>query len=121
MHISYLDKLFSEFIRKRAMKNAGGCERCHAGKSSYKSLQCSHFHGRRKRSVRYDIDNAIGICGACHMYLGANPAEHVLFFLEKLGQEKFNNLHIRAQFHYKIDEQAIALDLRQRIKDLEAK
>jgi len=119
MKLSYLDKLFSEFVRKRAMKNAGGCERCHAGKSSYKSLQCSHFHGRRKRSVRFDIDNACGICAGCHLFLGANPSEHVKFFQERLGQQGFDWLQIRAGIHHKVDEAATILYLREKLKELE--
>jgi hypothetical protein len=119
MKLSYLDKLFSEFIRKRAMRDAGGCERCHTGKSSYRALQCSHFHGRRKRSVRFDEDNAAGLCGACHMYLGANPAEHVRFFQERLSMTAFENLQIRAQFKHKVDESAVALYLRKKLKELD--
>jgi hypothetical protein len=119
MKLDSLDKLFSEYIRKRAMRDTGGCERCHAGKRNYKQLQCSHFHGRRKRSVRFDEDNACGICAACHMYLGANPAEHVRFFQERLSMTAFENLQIRAQFKHKIDESAVALYLREKLKELE--
>ncbi len=115
--IAQLDKLFSEFIRKKAMLN-GGCERCHTPKKDYKQLQCSHFHGRRKRSVRFDPDNAVGLCGACHLYFGANPTEHVKFFLERLGQKDFDYLQARANTTQKIDEKAIAIYFREKLKEL---
>lgn len=119
MKLAYLDKLFSEFIRKRAMQKVNGCERCRTGKKSYKELQTSHFHGRRKRSVRFDEDNASGLCGACHMYLGANPAEHVKFFQERLGQQGFKNLNIRASIPQKVDEAAMALYLKEKLKEID--
>ncbi len=119
MKISPLDKLFSEFIRKRAMKRVNGCERCLAYKESYKQLQCSHFHGRRKRSVRFDEDNAVGLCAGCHMYLTANPSEHGAWFLCQLGQEKYDMLSKRAQTPQKIDENVIYIYLGLMIKELE--
>jgi hypothetical protein len=119
MKLTYLDKLFSEFIRKRAMKEVGGCERCKTPKTSYKQLQCSHFHGRRKRSVRFDADNAAGLCAGCHMFFTAHPVEHVNFFIERLGPRDFDCLQARASLLHKVDEAAMALYLRQQIKELD--
>ena len=118
MKLSPLDKLFSEFIRKRAIKEVGGCERCLTWKESYLRLQCSHFMGRRKRSVRFDEDNAVGLCPACHMYLTSNPLEHVEFFRKRLGQ-RYEMLEARANRPQKIDENALTLYLRYQIKILE--
>ena len=85
MKLDPLDVLFSKFIRMRAMSRVGGCERCLHTKVDYKQLQCSHFHGRGKKSVRWDEDNSVGLCGGCHMYLTAHPTEHVRWFEERLG------------------------------------
>ena len=117
MKLDPLDKLFSEFIRRRAMQRVGGCERCLNGKIDYKQLQCSHFHGRAKKSVRWDEDNAIGLCGACHMYLGARPTEHVEFFKKLLG-DKFDLLQTRSK-PGKPDKELIQLYLRQQIEKLD--
>ncbi len=118
MKISPLDKLFSELIRKRAMSRVHGCERCLSYCEEYKRLQCSHFWGRSKRSVRFDEDTAAGLCAGCHMYLTAHPAEHYKWFLEKLGQEKFDLLETRARRPQKIDENLIWIYLKERIKEV---
>lgn len=109
--IDPLDKLFSEYIRKKAAQN-GGCEYC--GKpTDWKGLQTSHFHGRRKRSVRYDPDNACGLCFSCHLHLGENPYVHTEFFKKRLGSERFEQLNIRANQLVKIDKEATKLYLKE--------
>ena len=112
------DKLFSEFIRKRAVKFAGGCEYC--GKTmDWKSLQTSHFHGRRKRSVRYDPQNACGVCFSCHIYLGENPYAHTEFFKDRLGSDRFEWLNIRAEKIVKRDKDEITVYLKQLLEAIE--
>lgn len=90
--IDPLDVLFSKVIRTRAK---GKCEYCLKPKE-FKELQTSHFHGRRKKSVRWDLDNAAGICFYCHRILTENPLEHTDWFKNRLGEKKFNDLNIRA-------------------------
>ncbi len=109
--IDPLDKLFSQFIRLRA----GRCEYC--GNAS--QLQCSHFHGRRKRSVRYDPDNAAGLCFSCHSHLGENPYQHTEWFRKRLGSKKFEELNIRAEMIVKIDKDKIKADLKDKIRLME--
>ena len=119
MKINPLDKLTSEVVRLRAVQRVGGCERCLTG-HTWKQLQCSHFHGRAKRSVRYDLDNCIGICGGCHRYLTAHPIEHVEFFKEHLGEEAFDMLHKRSQIlRPRPDENAITLYLNEQLRIME--
>lgn len=127
MKIDKLDKLFSEYIRKRAIKEAGGCERCLNPKydiekengifPAWKQLQCSHFKGRARKSVRYDEDNAAGLCGGCHMYLTAHPDEHEAWFKERLGEEKFDLLICRSSRPQKVDKDLIYLYFKQKIED----
>lgn len=115
--ISPLDKLFSKFIRKRAMARVGGCERCLAPKVSYKELQCSHYHGRGKRSVRWDEDNAAGLCCGCHTYLGANPLEHTEWFKQLIGEQEFDLLLSRARTPARyIDKEAIRLYFEEKLR-----
>lgn len=113
MHIRIdpLDKLFSRYIRLRDKV----CQRC----GSVRNLQCSHYHGRRKRSVRYDEDNCCALCFGCHSYLGGNPLEHTEFFKQRLG-DKFDMLNNRARISYPPpDKEAIELYLKVKIKELE--
>lgn len=117
--ISPLDKLFSEYIRRRAMQRVGGCERCLSGKVDYKQLQCSHFIGRGRKSTRYDEDNAVGLCMGCHTHLGANPLEHTQWFTDKIGQEKLDLLQARSRITYpKPDKKLIELYLKEKIAEI---
>jgi len=130
IRIDPLDTLFSEFVRKRAMARMGGCERCLTPKfdiqkdngdvmPAWKQLQCSHFVGRSKHSVRYDEDNAVGLCPACHMYFTAHPLEHIRWFEAQLGEEKFDWLNARSVMPLKPDRDLIAIYLRQKIAELD--
>lgn len=78
-----LDEIFSLYIRLRAK---GYCERCGAYKG-VKGLQCSHFIGRARRSVRWDEDNAAALCFACHIYFTSQPFEHTEWFTKRLGDK----------------------------------
>ena len=130
MKLDKLDILFSEFVRRRTIKEVGGCERCLTLKydilkddgkifPAWKQLQCSHFWGRTKRSTRFDENDAAGLCGACHIYFSAHPQEHAEFFKKRLGQRAYDMLEIRANTPQKIDENAVELYLKAKLKELE--
>ncbi len=132
MKLNLLDELFSELIRKRAIKNTSGCERCLTQKNdltkengsifpAWKQLQCSHFWGRIRKSTRWDEDDVAGLCGACHIYFEQHPAEHTKFFKKRLGVRAFENLEIRAHMPQKLDINALTIYLRLKIKELDEK
>lgn len=113
IRIDKLDVLFSKFIRLRA---GGKCEYC---VKAFKRLECSHFHSRRKRSTRYDPDNAACLCFSCHTYLGGNPYIHTEWFKGRLGSERFEELNRRAEMIVKVDKEAVERDLLERVRLLE--
>jgi len=115
-----LDTLFSEFVRRQALARVGGCERCLSRKydstrgdgstrPAYMELQCSHFIGRSTKVVRWDEDNAAGLCGGCHQYLEHHPDEHRDWFLEHLGQHAYDMLQARRRVHQKPDRDALGI------------
>ena len=109
-----LDILFSKLVRLRAN---GICEYC--GKVG---SQTSHFHSRRKRSVRWDLDNACWTDFSCHRYLDEHPNKHCEFFKKRLGSERFEELNIRAEIlvkYSKSDKEKIKADLKVKLKLLE--
>ena len=110
-----LDKLFSDYIRARA---GWKCERC-GNTPSRQGLHCHHFHRRRKMSTRFDEDNALSLCFGCHQFFGENKEEEKAFMLQKLGQRAYDMLEVRANTPQKVDEQAIELYLRIKIKEVE--
>ena len=119
MKLNPLDILFSKYIRLRAMKRVHGCERCLNYKKDYKELQCSHFIGRSNHSTRWDEDDCVGLCGACHIYFGSHPLEHMEFFKNRLGEQAFDLLNARARIIQKVDRNAITLYLKAKIQELE--
>ena len=56
-----LDKLWSEYIKKRAN---GRCEMC--GSTDY--VNAHHIFGRRNFSVRWDVENGILLCAKHHTF-----------------------------------------------------
>ncbi len=118
IHRDKLDVLFSEFIRTRALKTVGGCERCFTPKISITQLQCAHFIGRSRKQMRWDEDNAAGLCFGCHSYLTSHPLEAVEWFRQRLGQ-KGDLLQARARITYpRPDRVGIELYLREKLKEL---
>lgn len=98
------DQAFSKWIRLRD----GKCLRCHKkvelnGKGLPVSLQASHFQGRRKENTRFDPDNVCALCAGCHSYLGANPAEHYLWQVDRMGQAKVDAVILKSNMYCKKD------------------
>lgn len=91
--ITKLDKLASEYVRRKAK---GKCERCGRDYGDWKRLQCCHYHGRRMRNVRFDPTNLVALCFGCHQHFHEQPHEFDEFMLKRLGQAEFDNLNIRA-------------------------
>ena len=105
--ITALDKLFSRFIRSRAKWT---CERCHTRYPPPTSaLHCSHFHGRGKKSVRWDPSNAAALCFGCHLLFTGQPQQHVEWFRARLGEEEFNALRDRANSLAPMTQDRLAL------------
>lgn len=115
-----LDSLFRELIRLRAMKLAGGCQRCLSPKKGYKDLDTGHCHGRGKRTVRWDPRNAAGICGGCHRYIDAQITAKESLFRKLLGDD-YDRLYILANMTSKqspIDYKLVEIYLKEEIRRL---
>ena len=99
--IKTLDRRFSLCVRAREKFK---CEYCHGSFSWDPSrLQCSHFHSRRLKSVRFDPENCACMCGNCHQYLDMHPREYAKWKRAKLGEERFEALRLRSQRIVKLD------------------
>lgn len=110
-----LDKLFSDYIRAKA---GWKCERC-GNVPDRRGLHCHHFQRRRKQSTRFDEDNCLSLCLGCHQFFQENDEEEKFFMVQKLGQERFDMLLVRARTLTKyVDKSAIELYLRAKIQEL---
>lgn len=116
MKIRAVDTLFSKYIRTR---DGWNCQRC--GKKYTPptgALHCSHYHGRRKESVRFDPENADAHCYGCHSFFEQNPNEHYDWKLKQLGENRLNNLAVRANTPGKRDDKMTKIILKELMKTL---
>ena len=116
------DKVFSQFIRMRAMVDSGGCEYCGRQVESYKQLQCSHFVGRRYQNTRFEPDNACGLCYTCHNLFHDFSSINQDFFTKRIGTKRMEELEVVARTIKKMTKErreAIKADLKEKIKRLE--
>lgn len=116
IRIDPLDRLFSEFIRKRAN---GKCERC-LKPTDFKRLQCAHFHGRANKKVRWDEKNACGLCYGCHAFLDSRFMEKAEFIKKYLGEKEAEKLNQRANWPSlkKVDKKIIEIYLKNKLNAL---
>ena len=77
------DTIFSNLIREMYDYTCCNCSRNLRSNSA--GLHCSHFFGRRKQSVRYDLDNALAHCIYCHRILGENPVDFYDHYVKVKG------------------------------------
>ena len=104
------DVLFSKYLRALRKK----CERC----GSIRSLQASHFYGRAKESVRYDLENIDCLCAGCHQYFTAYPAEYVAWKEKQLGKKAYDLLTLRAHTPKKRDDKLTLIIIKELQKSL---
>src|SRR5579859_7612637 len=114
------DVVFSRYIRLKAGK-CENCGRLGTGKEGITGLQASHFHGRRKESVRFDPENVDCFCISCHRELGTNnrPA-YEAYKIKQLGQKGYDLLMLRANTPSHKDRKLQLMVWTEALKDLEA-
>ena len=108
-----LDRLFSQYIRARDKI----CQRC--GRAGGR-LEAAHMFSRAKQSVRYDPDNCYALCGgpssvSCHRYFDLHTTEKMAWLKARLGEQRFELLHLRAVTPRKPDRTGILLWLRKEL------
>lgn len=85
------DRLWSLTVRSR-----GRCERC--GKPAGEvTLQGAHIVPRRYLKTRWDLDNGLALCSACHVYFTHYPLEFEEFVTGYIGAETFAALKEKAR------------------------
>jgi hypothetical protein len=120
--IDAADQWFSKYIRLRDKE----CRRCHSpvqfnDKGNPISHQMSHFQGRRKEATRFDPENGDTLCGGCHQYFTANPAEHYEWQVKIKGENVVNAIVVRSNSYKKKDRKLEAMIWKQAYNDLKDK
>ena len=98
--VNNLDKVFSEYIRRRKAKNnIAECVTC-GKKDHWKNLQAGHFMSRKHYATRWDEENVEVQCMACNVY---RYGEQYLF-AKHLGQEKADELLAKSRTMVKLKD-----------------
>ncbi len=98
--VNKLDKVFSEYIRRRYAKNGiAECVTC-GKKDHWKNLQAGHFMSRKHYATRWDEENVEVQCMACNVY---RYGEQYLF-AKHLGQEKADELLAKSRTMVKLKD-----------------
>jgi len=85
--VDKLDQLTSLIVR--AYEN-NMCEHC--GKEAN---QCHHYFGRTRHSTRFEFDNCLSLCWACHRYWAHVNYEGCRdFLIARIGQTRFDELKL---------------------------
>ena len=114
IRIDPADRFFSLYIRWRA---GWRCERCGTQYPiGAQGLHCSHFYSRGRESTRFDEENASAHCFGCHAELGGNPEIHREWKLQRMGEEAYMKLRIRAEMRCKKDRVGQAMYWKLRLK-----
>ena len=98
--VKNLDKVFSEYIRRRYAKNGiAKCVTC-GKKDHWKNLQAGHFMSRKHYATRWDEENVEVQCMACNVY---RYGEQYLF-AKHLGEKKADELLAKSRTMVKIKD-----------------
>lgn len=123
--VKKLDKVFSEYIRKRhADKNGiAVCYTCFK-KAHWKELQCGHFVSRKQYATRWDETNCQVQCSGCNVfrygeqykfgrYLDSNFGDGTADTLFQKGREivKFANIDLEEMIEY-YQEKLVELNIK---------
>jgi hypothetical protein len=91
-----LDKLFSEFIRRRgSVRGKNTCVSC-GTVLPWQRLQCGHYHRRVHLETRWDEDNCWPQCMACNVWRRGNYASFARFMYSRYSMDEMDKLHAKA-------------------------
>ena len=119
-----LDKLFSEYIRKRDSDHRGMCKCISCGKEAPAfggSMHAGYLFSRRYLSIRYDPKNVNSQCSYCNTFLNGNQIKAARGVERKWGKGTVDDLESRMHITTKLSrtdyEEAIA-NIKQKISEL---
>jgi len=84
-----LDKVFSEYIRKR---DSGICYTC-GNVKEWKYQDAGHYISRSYGSTRFDERNVHAQCKSCNVFKGGNMDEYALKLVKQYGPKILKELN----------------------------
>lgn len=120
--VKKLDRVFSQFIRKRDTKDGWG-KCCSCGKRiAYEKGDCGHFINRRFMATRWREDNSHFQCRRCNRFEEGNGVGYTLFMIDKYGREHVEYLRVlkNETMRFSVGEIELMIkDYKQKLKELE--
>ena len=115
--LRYTDGLFRKW---RLVRDNFTCQKCGRVYSpdNCGGLHVAHFHGRGHENVRFDEENTLCLCSIrCHHYFDTHKTEFEAFMLERLGQERYDLLALRAHIRKDRDDAGDRIILKEMLKE----
>ena len=103
--IKKLDRIFSEFIRRRDADERGICKCISCGKSDHwKNMDCGHFENRRILSLRFDEKNCNAQCRFCNRFREGMKDTYKENLIKKYGPKVIDYLNSKKNNQCKLYE-----------------
>ena len=88
-----LDKIFSEYIRRRVADKFGNVECVTCGKvMHWKEAHCGHWISRAKLNTRFDERNCNVQEAGCNTFRNGEPQKYWIYMEKKYGREVMDEL-----------------------------
>lgn len=113
-YVKQLDKVFSEYIRKR--DDGKGCVTCGV-KKPWKEMQACHYFSRGKIPTRWHEDNVFSGCYRCNVLLKGAYTDYAMFMFDRYGAEEMQKMYDLAHSGVKIPTSVI----KEKIEEYRAK
>jgi len=95
-HKNKLDRIFSEFIRRRDADENGLIRCISCGKVVFwKDSDCGHYINRKHNSTRYDEQNCNAQCRSCNRFDEGNMSGYRRGLISKYGEKEVELLEIK--------------------------
>lgn len=116
-----LDRIFSEYIRRRDADSNGYVRCISCGKViHWKDSDCGHYINRQHNSVRYDEMNCNAQCRKCNRFDEGNIQGYRKGLIKKYGEKAVELLEMK-KFNKcklgKLEINALAEEYRKKLKD----
>jgi hypothetical protein len=115
------DTAFSNYLRSKAKWKCVNpdCKYPYVSyENNHRGLEASHYFGRRHESVRFDEENVAPVCKSCHLRFHQDKEYHKKFMINRLGQQRFDLLTLRAYLRGNKDDAMTILAIKELMRDL---
>lgn len=99
--------------RRRVFQRDEVCQRCHVHE---RAIQWAHMITRRNLSLRWEVDNALALCGGCHLWFDGNPLLSADWFQKNWPERHANIMRV-----FQLNLQVKDCDIRAKLEELRAR